>query len=294
MREAFGLGLRKEGRGTSRMRHLLSLLLLASLLTGCNAAGTKSNSLPIDAAPPRANANAPRAGAVPTYGYEVVNTFPHDAGAFTQGLIFHDGALIESTGLERRSTLRRVELQTGKVVQKIDVPPYFFAEGMTLFGGKIYQLTWKGEKGFVYDPQTFQKTGEFTYTGEGWGLTSDADSLIISDGSSQVRFIDPVTYKVRRTVNVTDGGRPVLELNELEYVKGEIYANVWHQNRVARIDPQTGNVKGWIDFAGLLKPGDVTDEEAVLNGIAYDEAGDRLFVTGKLWPKLFEVRLRQK
>ncbi len=273
------------------MRQLLSLLLLTSFFAGCGAAGTKTNSLPIDAAPP--NANASRA-AVPVYGYEVVNTFPHDPKAFTQGLVFHDGALLESTGLERHSTLRRVELQTGKVLQKIDVPPYFFAEGMTLFGGKVYQLTWKGEKGFVYDPQTFEKTGEFNYTGEGWGLTHDADSLILSDGSNRIRFIDPSNYGVRRVISVTDGRSPVMALNELEYVKGEIYANVWHQNRVARIDPQTGRVNGWIDFTGLLKPGEVTDEEAVLNGIAYDEAGDRLFVTGKLWPKLFEVRLRQK
>ncbi|HWS85680.1 MAG TPA: glutaminyl-peptide cyclotransferase [Pyrinomonadaceae bacterium] len=275
------------------MRQLLSLLLLTSLFAGCGAAGTKTNSLPANAPPPNANANAPRA-AVPVYGYEVVNTFPHDPEAFTQGLVFSDGALLESTGLERQSTLRRVELQTGKVLKKIDVAPYFFAEGITLMGGKIYQLTWKGEKGFVYDPQTFEKTGEFPYTGEGWGLTHDADSLILSDGSNKIRFIDPSNYSVRRVISVTDGARPVMELNELEYVKGEIYANVWHQNRVARIDPQTGQVRGWIDFSGLLKPGEVTDEEAVLNGIAYDEAGDRLFVTGKLWPKLFEVRLRQK
>ena len=291
--ETFGLGLKKEGRETPGMRQLLSLLLLASFCAGCDASGTKTNSLPIDAAPPNANANASRA-AVPVYGYEVVNTFPHDPEAFTQGLIFSDGALLESTGLERHSTLRRVELQTGKVLKKIDVAPYFFAEGMTLMGGKIYQLTWKGEKGFIYDPQTFEKTGEFTYTGEGWGLTHDADSLILSDGSNKIRFIDPAGYSVKRVISVRDGSRPVMELNELEYVKGEIYANVWHQNRVARIDPQTGDVKGWIDFSGLLKPGDVTDDEAVLNGIAYDEAGDRLFVTGKLWPKLFEVRLKQK
>ncbi|HEX8354193.1 MAG TPA: glutaminyl-peptide cyclotransferase, partial [Pyrinomonadaceae bacterium] len=200
----------------------------------------------------------------------------------------------ESTGLERHSTLRRVELQTGKVLQKVDVPPYFFAEGLTLFGGKLYQLTWKGEKGFVYDPQTFQKTGEFPYEGEGWGLTHDADSLIISDGSDRLRFIDPNTYQLKRTISVRDRDRPVEELNELEYVKGEIYANVWHQNRVARIDPQTGRVLGWIDLSGLLRPGETNDPEAVLNGIAYDERGDRLFVTGKLWPKLFEVRLRQK
>lgn len=277
------------------MRQLYGLLLLT--LSLCGAAGCDGGT--------HTNATANRGGAAnkaagstaeppPVYGYEVVNTFPHDAEAFTQGLVFHDGALIESTGIERRSTLRRVELQTGKVLQKVDVPRDFFAEGMTLFNGKIYQLTWKGEKGFVYDPQTFEKTGEFTYTGEGWGLTHDADALILSDGSDKLRFIDPNTYQVRRTIPVSDGGRPVLSLNELEYVRGEIYANVWHQNRVARIDPQTGHVKGWIDLSGLLRAGETTDAEAVLNGIAYDEAGDRLFVTGKLWPKLFEVRLKQK
>jgi glutamine cyclotransferase len=279
------------------MRQLLGILLFTSFSVGAGCgAGTKTNSLPIDAAPTgTANGNAARGNAAPTlYGYEVVNTFPHDPEAFTQGLIFHDGALVESTGLERHSTLRRVELQTGKVLQRVDVPRDFFAEGLTLFNGKIYQLTWKGEKGFVYDPQTFEKTGEFTYTGEGWGLTHDADSLILSDGSDKLRFIDPDGYRVRRTVSVKDGGRPVVSLNELEYVKGEVYANVWHRNLIARIDPQTGRVKGWIDLSGLLKPGDVTDEEAVLNGIAYDESSDRLFVTGKLWPKLFEVRLKQK
>jgi glutamine cyclotransferase len=273
------------------MRQLFSLLLLTSFFAGCGAAGTKTNSQPIDAAPPNANASH---AAVPLYGYEIVNTFPHDPDAFTQGLVFHDGALLESTGLERHSTLRRVELQTGRVLQNVDVPRDFFAEGMTLFNGKIYQLTWKGEKGFVYDPQTLQKTGEFTYDGQGWGLTHDADSLILSDGSNKIRFIDPADYHVKRAISVTDGSRPVMELNELEYVKGEIYANVWHRNFVARIDPQTGRVKGWIDLSGLLKPGDVTNDEAVLNGIAYDEAADRLFVTGKLWPKLFEVRLKEK
>lgn len=283
------------------MRQLIGILLLTAFFGGAGCDGgarTPTNSLPIDAAPPATNANSNAArgseAAAPVYGYEVVNTYPHDPEAFTQGLIFQDGALVESTGLERHSTLRRVELLTGKVTQKIDVPPYFFAEGMTLFGGKVYQLTWKGEKGFIYDPQTFQKTGEFTYRGEGWGLTHDADSLILSDGSDQLRFIDPNTYQVKRTISVTDRGRPIEELNELEYVKGEIYANVWHDNRVARIDPLTGQVKGWIDFTGLLKPGETTNGEAVLNGIAYDEGGDRLFVTGKLWPKIFEVRLRQK
>jgi glutaminyl-peptide cyclotransferase len=281
------------------MRQFLGILLFTSCFTGigCGGSGAQPNSLPVDAAPSNAvaNGNAGRGPvSVPVYGYEVVNTFPHDAAAFTQGLVFSGGSFVESTGLEGHSTLRRVELQTGKVLQKVDVPAFYFAEGLTLFGGKLYQLTWKAEKGFVYDPQTFKKSGEFPYEGEGWGLTHDSDSLVLSDGSNRIRFIDPSTYQVRRTISVTDAGKPVYELNELEYVKGEIFANVWHNNRVARIDPQTGRVNGWIDFTGLLKPGDVTDEEAVLNGIAYDETGDRLFVTGKLWPKIFEVRLRQK
>src|SRR5947209_3689981 len=271
------------------MRNLLGfLLLIASLASPGGATQTATN---MNAA--TANANT-AAGQAPTYTYEVVNTFPHDPADYTQGLIFHDGALIESTGLEGRSTLRRVELQTGRVLQKADVPRFYFAEGMTLFGGKIYQLTWKAEKGFIYDPQTFQKTGEFTYTGEGWGLTHDADSLILSDGTNQIRFIDTDNYKVKRTISVLDEGRPLEEINELEYVHGEIFANVWHDDRIARIDPQTGRINGWVDMTGLLKPGEATDEEAVLNGIAYDEQGDRLFVTGKLWPKLFEIRLKQK
>ncbi|MET0626594.1 MAG: glutaminyl-peptide cyclotransferase [Pyrinomonadaceae bacterium] len=260
---------------------------------GCDGGAQANGTAGGGSAAPKGTPGA-AADKVAMYGYEVVNTFPHDPAAFTQGLVFHDGALLESTGLEGESTLRRVELQTGKVLQKVDVPPYFFAEGLTLFGGKLYQLTWKGEKGFIYDPQTFKKSGEFTYAGQGWGLAHDGESLILSDGSDQLRFIDPNTYQVRRTINVNDRGRPVEELNELEYVKGEIYANVWHQSRVARIDPKTGRVVGWIDLAGLLRPGDTTDPEAVLNGIAYDERGDRLFVTGKLWPKLFEVRLKQK
>ncbi|MDT7806450.1 MAG: glutaminyl-peptide cyclotransferase [Acidobacteriota bacterium] len=279
------------------MRNLNGFLILLIILCAAscdpvdrtNTANVKAPGNQTSTATPSASTEQ-----TPIYGYEVVNTFPHDPAAFTQGLVFNDGAFIESTGLERHSTLRRVELQTGKVLQKVDVPPFYFAEGMTLFAGKIYQLTWKGEKGFIYDPRTFQKTGEFNYTGEGWGLTHDADSLILSDGSERIRFIDPNDYKVKRTINVTDHGRPVQEINELEYVRGEIYANVWHQNRVARIDPQTGRVTAWVDLSGLLKAGDVSDEEAVLNGIAYDEQSDRLFVTGKLWPKIFEIKLKQK
>jgi glutamine cyclotransferase len=278
------------------MRNLTGLLLMLFLLCGAGCdPDDGTNKSTVNGAENRRAGATPAASSeqVPTYNYEIVNTYPHDPTAFTQGLVFQDGALVESTGLEGHSTLRRVELQTGRVLQSMDVPKFYFAEGMTLFAGKIYQLTWKGEKGFIYDPHTFQKTGEFNYTGEGWGLTHDADSLILSDGSEQIRFIDPNTYQVKRTISVLDHGRPLREINELEYVKGEIYANVWHDNRIARIDPQTGRINGWIDLSGLLRPGEAGSPEAVLNGIAYDEQRDRLFVTGKLWPKLFEIKLKQ-
>ena len=231
---------------------------------------------------------------IPVYGYEVAHVFPHDADAFTQGLIFHDGKLLESTGEVGRSSLRRVEMETGKVVQRVDVPVPYFAEGLTLLKGKIYQLTWQHQLGFIYDAWTFDKLGEFNYQGEGWGLTNDGQSLILSDGSNHLRFLDPDNFQVRKTIAVVDGLTPVTEINELEYIHGEIYANIWHADRIARIDPQTGRVVGWINLAGLLFPGEVQDEEAVLNGIAYDEATSRLFVTGKLWPKLFEIRVIRK
>jgi glutaminyl-peptide cyclotransferase len=282
------------------MRQLFSLLLLVIVTVnlGCNGdsiATNASNSPNSNDPSGKASPASSPSEKIPVYTYEVVNTFPHDSQAFTQGLIFQDGAFIESTGLEKHSTLRRVELQTGKVLQKADVPPFYFAEGMTVFDGKVYQLTWKGQKGFIYDPKTLEKTGEFEYEGEGWGLTHDADSLILSNGSNELRFLDPSnTRKIKRTLRIFEQGRPLEEINELEYVQGEIYANVWHQDRIARIDPQDGKIKGWIDLSGLLKANEATDPEAVLNGIAYDETGDRLFVTGKLWPKIFEIKLKQK
>jgi len=230
----------------------------------------------------------------PTYDYEVVHVFPHDAHAFTQGLVFQEGNLLESTGEVGHSSLRRVGIDDGKVLQKIDVPPPYFAEGITLLKGKIYQLTWQHQLGFIYDALTFEKAGEFKYTGEGWGLANDGQSLILSDGTNRIRFLDPNNFEVTRTIAVLDGKTPVMEINELEYVQGEIYANIWHADRIARINPQTGAVIGWINLAGLLAPGEVQDEEAVLNGIAYDETSGRLFVTGKLWPKLFEIRLTRK
>lgn len=233
-------------------------------------------------------------GTVPKYGYEVVNTWPHDTNAYTQGLVFNDGKLLEGTGRVGRSSLRQVELETGKVLKKVDVPNPYFAEGITLLKGKIYQLTWQHQLGFIYDAWTFEKIGQFNYQGEGWGLANDRKSLILSDGTNRIRFLDPDNFQVRKTIAVVDGGRPVNEINELEYVQGEIYANIWHDDRIARIDPETGRVLGWIDLAGLLPQSEAGDEEAVLNGIAYDETSSRLFVTGKLWPKLFEIRLKRK
>ena len=241
-----------------------------------------------------ANLKTPGKDPVPIYGYEVVHAWPHDPAAYTQGLAFHDGKLLESTGQVGHSSLRRVELETGKVLQKVDVDPPYFAEGIALVKGKIYQLTWQDQVGFIYDAWTFEKIGEFHYQGEGWGLANDAQSLILSDGSNRIRFLDPANFEVRKTIAVVDGSAPVNELNELEYVQGEIYANIWHADRIARIDPRTGSVVGWIDLTGLLARGEVSDEEAVLNGIAYDESTGRLFVTGKLWPKLFEIRLTRK
>lgn len=230
---------------------------------------------------------------VANYGYQIVNVWPHDPNAFTQGLVFLDGKLLESTGQEGSSSLRSVELQTGKVLKKVDVPIPYFAEGIALLNNKIYQLTWQHRVGFIYDSQTFQKIGEFNYSGEGWGLTTDGKSLILSDGSNRLRFIDPSSFQVTKTIAVLDGKKPIAELNELEYVNGEIYANIWHDDRIAAIDPETGRVKAWIDLTNLLPAGDVQDPEAVLNGIAFDQAGNRLFVTGKLWPRLFEIKIKR-
>ncbi len=241
-----------------------------------------------------AHLKTPGKDPVPIYGYEVVHAFPHDPGAYTQGLVFQGGKLLESTGQVGHSSLRRVELETGKVLHKVDVGAPYFAEGITLLKGKIYQLTWQHQVGFIYDAWTLEKLGEFHYQGEGWGLANDGQSLILSDGSNRIRFLDPANFEVRKTIAVVDGRAPVNELNELEYIKGEIYANIWHADHIARIDPRTGAVIGWIELAGLLARGEVSDEEAVLNGIAYDETNGRLFVTGKLWPKVFEIHLTRK
>jgi glutamine cyclotransferase len=256
-----------------------------------NKAADGNNAAGNTAANTAGNAAANTAAPV-KYGYEIVHIYPHDPGAFTQGLVFIDGKLYEGTGQEGRSSLREVELQTGHVLKKVDVPEPYFGEGIALLNNKIYQLTWQHQVGFIYNADNFEQVGKFNYTGEGWGLTTDGHSLILSDGSNRIRFLDPDSFQVTKTIAVVDDNLPVKELNELEYVNGEIYANIWHDNRIVTIDPQTGHINGWIDLTGLLPPGDVTDEEAVLNGIAYDQAGNRLFVTGKLWPRLFEIKLK--
>jgi glutaminyl-peptide cyclotransferase len=266
-------------------RAALVLLLMSALITLACQTGTVAN---------LSNERNSGKQSIPIYGFEVVHVWPHDPDAFTQGLIFHDGKLLESTGEVGRSSLRRVELETGKVLQKIEVPEPYFAEGITILKGKIYQLTWQHQLGFIYDAWTFEKIGTFNYQGEGWGLTNDGQSLILSDGTNRIRFLDPDNFQVRKTIAVVDKGMPVNEINELEYVQGEIYANIWHADRIIRIEPQTGRIAGWIDLTGLLPPNEVQDEEAVLNGIAYDETSSRLLVTGKLWPKLFEIRLTRK
>jgi glutaminyl-peptide cyclotransferase len=204
------------------------------------------------------------------------------------------GALYESTGLNGASSLRKVDLKTGSVLRKVSVPPQFFAEGLAALDGKLFQLTWQNHECFVYDLATFHQKSQFSYSGEGWGLTADGQLLIMSDGTAQIRFLDPATFEVKRTIKVAVGDRPVDSLNELEYIKGEIFANVWKSNIIMRIDPATGQVKGVIDLTGLLAQEDRDLGTDVLNGIAYDAKGGRLFVTGKHWPKLFEIRLKPK
>lgn len=232
------------------------------------------------------------AGTPLQYGYGVINVWPHDPSAFTQGLVFRNGGFLESTGLNGRSTLREVEVKTGRVLKQVTLPAEFFAEGLAVLNGHAYQLTWLNRRAFVYDVDTFRLEREFSYEGEGWGLTADGQSLIFSDGTPRIRFLDPETFQVRRSIEVTADGKPVGRLNELEWIKGEIFANVWQTDQVVRIDPSTGVVRGVIDFSGLLTPTERGRGADVLNGIAYDPAADRLFITGKNWPKVFEVRLK--
>jgi glutamine cyclotransferase len=225
------------------------------------------------------------------YTYEIINSYPHDREAFTQGLVYEDGVLYEGTGRNGYSELRKVELQTGKVLQKYELSEEFFGEGVTVYGNKIIQLTYLSNVGFVYQKETFELLQEFNYTTAGWGITNDGKHLIMSDGTQKLYFLDPETFQQVRHIEVQDRGVSVWRLNELEYVKGQIYANVWPSERIARISPKTGQVLGWIDLRGLLTQQENVMQVDVFNGIAYDKEKDRLFVTGKLWPKLFEVKL---
>jgi glutamine cyclotransferase len=230
-------------------------------------------------------------GSLPMYSYTIVKSYPHDPAAFTQGLQYVGGIFYEGTGLNGQSTIRKVKPDTGEVLQRRPLGPEHFGEGITLFQSTLYQLTWQSGLAFAYDANTFAPKRNFTYRGEGWGLTHDGTNLIMSDGTDELRFLDPATFKERRRVKVTAGGQPVKELNELEYVKGEVFANVWQTDFIARIEPKSGKVTGWIDLRGLLSPRERTGTD-VLNGIAYDPEGDRLFVTGKLWPRVFEITLK--
>jgi glutamine cyclotransferase len=234
------------------------------------------------------------AAGTPTYGYTLVSTLPHDPAAFTEGLFIKDGQLYESTGLEGKSEIRRSDLATGAVQLRRTLPAQYFGEGIVAFGDKLYELTWKNQKAFVYDLKTFAPVDTFTYYGEGWALTTDGTDLYMSDGTARLRVIDPKTFAVKRTIDVHDGNSPVSQLNELEWYKGEILANVWQSMQLARIDPKTGSITGWVDLTGILAPADKNGTEDVLNGIAYDAATDKLYVTGKNYSKLYQIQIKPR
>lgn len=235
----------------------------------------------------------PTGSNLPVYGYQIVHVYPHDAKAFTQGLQYLDGVFYEGTGQVGQSSIRKVEVETGKVLQQRDVPPPHFGEGITVWKNDLLELTWQTHVAFVYDRTTFEPKKKFSYPGEGWGLTHDGTNLIMSDGTNELRVLDPVTFVEKRRIKVTAAGAPLRDLNEVEFVKGEIFANIWMTDYIARIAADTGKVTGYIDLRGLLTPAERARTD-VLNGVAYDAKGDRLFVTGKWWPKLFEIKLVKK
>ena len=266
-----------------RMKGTLSRFAVLFLLIASHP------SLVGQASPRRVSANAP-----PEYTFVLVRVFPHDTDAYTQGFAYRDGFLYEGTGRNGRSSLRKVRLETGEVIQQVDLGPEFFGEGITLIKDKVLQLTWKSGVGFVYDLNSFRLLRKFSYSGEGWGLATNDREIFMSDGTSEIRVLDTETFQEKRRLRVREGLTPVDQLNELEFVEGQIFANVWHSNRIARISPQTGDVIGWIDLTGILSSVYRLDSEAVLNGIAYDSTKKRLFVTGKLWPSVYEIRLTPK
>jgi glutaminyl-peptide cyclotransferase len=233
--------------------------------------------------------------APPEYRIEVIRTFPHDRTAFTQGFEYHDGKLYESTGLEGHSSVRVEDLTSGQVLRRVDLPKTLFGEGITVVRGRLIEITWLSHLGFIYVNASLKRTGEFRYSGEGWGLANDGLRIYFSDGTSAIRILNARSLAEIRRITVHDGVREIAMLNELEWVRGEIWANVWQTDRIARISPANGKVLGWIDASGLLTPADIGNQPVdVLNGIAYDAAHDRIFLTGKLWPKVFEVRVVPK
>src|ERR1700687_6010921 len=263
----------------------LPSILISLVLTGCGSTEGRDAKAPAFTA---AIAGKQKAQ-IPVFGAKVVKTFPHDPHAFTQGLEYYGRYLYESTGRLGQSTLRKVDVETGKVIQKVGLPAKEFGEGLTIFHGKIYQLTWLSKRGFIYGLDTFRQVGEFHYEYEGWGLTHDETSLILSDGTNALRFIDPASFAVTKTIEVYAGDEAVANLNELEYIDGEIFSNVWHSSRIACIDPHSGKVLAWLDLTALAKK-EQQGEEDVLNGIAYDHEARRLFVTGKDWPEIIEIQ----
>jgi glutaminyl-peptide cyclotransferase len=230
----------------------------------------------------------------PEYTFKIIRTFPHDPSAFTQGLVYHDGFFYEGTGLNGRSSLRKVRPETGEVVQHVDLSGEYFGEGIAIVRSKVIQLTWQSHVGFIYSLSDFKLLRQFSYTGEGWGLTSRGNELFMSDGTADIRVLDATTLKEKRRFTVREGNTPVDQLNELEFIDGELFANIWQSDRIARISPQSGKVVGWIDLTGLLSPVYRRQDGAALNGIAYDPIQKRLFVTGKLWPNIFEIHLELK
>lgn len=262
---------------------ILFLLLAVSGISSCsNIPEYENDKYPAHSARPQS---------VPVYSYKIVDTYPHDQDAFTQGLAFENDVIYEGTGLYGKSSLRKSDMETGRVLQSHELPAQYFGEGITVFQDIIIQLTWKSNKGFVYDKSSFRLLRDFTYATEGWGLTHDGERLIMSDGTSTLHFLDPETFSTIGHIDVFNNDTPMDKLNELEYINGQIYANIWQTDYIAIINPQSGQVSGWIDLSGLLPSQYYSEPVDVLNGIAYDTANDRLLVTGKLWPWLFEIKL---
>lgn len=276
---------------------ILILIAFSIFAAACSGSGSTAGN---NAAKP-ANASTPRPGPVPVYGYEVVKTHPHDPEAFTQGLLFHNGFLYESTGHYGKSTIRKVDIETGKVLQKVDLPKDNFGEGLTLVGDKLYNITWQEQIARVYNVNDLKLEKEFTYQGDGWGLASDGTNLFMTDSTHVIRVLNPETFRSNRMIAVMrEDGRPLMQINELEFVKGELWANIWHSedpeilgkpNYIARIDPANGKIVGWIDLAGISPEDTNRSKEHTLNGIAYDPATDRIWVTGKMWKKLYEIKI---